>query len=156
MEKSLRLKESISHPKLRVGTSLAVQLVKNLPSSAGGGGLILGRGTKILYTMGLLSQPTPEPMRHNWGEACPPQGKIPCATTKTSACVLNRFSPVRLFVTPWTITHQAPLSMGFSMARILEWVVMPSSRGVFLTQGLKSHLLCLLHWQMVSFTTSST
>ena len=65
MEKSLRLKESISHPKLRVGTSLAVQLVKNLPSSAGGGGLILGRGTKILYTMGLLSQPTPEPMRHN-------------------------------------------------------------------------------------------
>ena len=23
-------------------------------------------------------------------------------------------SPVRLFVTPWTVAHQAPLSMGFS------------------------------------------
>ena len=27
------------------------------------------------------------------------------------ACVLSR---VRLFVTPWTVDHQAPLSMGFS------------------------------------------
>ena len=30
------------------------------------------------------------------------------------ACVLNRFSRVRPFVTRWTIAHQAPLSMGFS------------------------------------------
>ena len=36
---------------------------------------------------------------------------------------------VRLFATPWTVTHQAPLSMGVLQARILEWVVMPSSRG---------------------------
>ena len=28
--------------------------------------------------------------------------------------MLNRFSRVRLFVTPWTVAHQAPLSMGFS------------------------------------------
>ena len=28
--------------------------------------------------------------------------------------VLSRFSRVRLFVTPWTIAHQAPLSMAFS------------------------------------------
>ena len=28
--------------------------------------------------------------------------------------VLNRFSPVRLFATPWTVAHQAPLSMEFS------------------------------------------
>ena len=26
---------------------------------------------------------------------------------------LSRFSRVRLFVTPWTVTYQAPLSMGF-------------------------------------------
>ena len=25
----------------------------------------------------------------------------------------NHFSHVRLFVTPWTVAHQAPLSMGF-------------------------------------------
>ena len=28
--------------------------------------------------------------------------------------VLSRFSHVPLFVTPWTVAHQAPLSMGFS------------------------------------------
>ena len=30
------------------------------------------------------------------------------------ACVLSLFSRVQLCVTPWTIAHQAPLSMGFS------------------------------------------
>ena len=33
---------------------------------------------------------------------------------KSAACVLNQFSCVRLFVTLWTVAHQAPLSMGFS------------------------------------------
>ena len=28
--------------------------------------------------------------------------------------LLKRYSHVRLFVTPWTVAHQAPLSMGFS------------------------------------------
>ena len=36
---------------------------------------------------------------------------------------------VQLFATPWTIAHQAPLSMGFSRARILEWVAISFSRG---------------------------
>ena len=31
------------------------------------------------------------------------------------ACVLNCFTHVRLFATLWTVSHQAPLSMGFSM-----------------------------------------
>ena len=35
---------------------------------------------------------------------------------------------VRLFATPWTVTCQAPLSMGFFQARILGWVVISSSR----------------------------
>ena len=29
-------------------------------------------------------------------------------------CVLGHFICVRLFTTPWTVAHQAPLSMGFS------------------------------------------
>ena len=33
-----------------------------------------------------------------------------------------------LFVTPWTITHQAPSVRGISQARILEWVAISSSR----------------------------
>jgi len=31
-------------------------------------------------------------------------------------------------VTPWTIVHQALLSVGILQERILEWVAMPSSR----------------------------
>ena len=41
-------------------------------------------------------------------------------------CVL---SCVRLFVTPWNVARQAPLSMGILQARILVWVAIPSSRG---------------------------
>ena len=29
-----------------------------------------------------------------------------------SVCMLSRFSRVRLFGTPWTVAHQAPLSLG--------------------------------------------
>ena len=43
--------------------------------------------------------------------------------------MLSRFSCVWLFATLWTGAHQAPLSMGFYQARILEWVAVPSSRG---------------------------
>ena len=38
-------------------------------------------------------------------------------------------SHVWLFVTPWTIVHQAPLSIRILQAKILEWLAMPSSRG---------------------------
>ena len=41
----------------------------------------------------------------------------------------SRFSHVRLCVTLRTVAGQAPLSVGILQARILEWVVMPSSRG---------------------------
>ena len=41
--------------------------------------------------------------------------------------VLSR--SVYLFATPWTVAHQAPLSTGVLQARILEWIVMSSSRG---------------------------
>ena len=44
------------------------------------------------------------------------------------ACMLSHFSHVQLFVTPWTVARQAPLSMGILQAGILEWVAMPSSR----------------------------
>ena len=30
------------------------------------------------------------------------------------ACMLGCFSRIRLFAAPWTVAHQAPLSMGFS------------------------------------------
>ena len=40
-------------------------------------------------------------------------------------CVLSRFSRAQLFVTPWTVAHQAPLSMGFS--RQEYWSGLPCS-----------------------------
>ena len=43
-------------------------------------------------------------------------------------------SCVRLFATPWTVALPAPLSMGILQVRILQWVAMPSSRGIFPTQ----------------------
>ena len=44
------------------------------------------------------------------------------------ACVLNRFSCVQLFVTPWTTDLQAPLSMGILQVRIPERIAIPLSR----------------------------
>ena len=44
-------------------------------------------------------------------------------------CMLRCFSRVWLFAALWTVACRAPLSMGFSQARTLEQVAMPSSRG---------------------------
>ena len=35
--------------------------------------------------------------------------------------LLSCFSHVRLLATPWNAAHQAPPSMGFFPARVLEW-----------------------------------
>ena len=48
---------------------------------------------------------------------------------RESGTLVLSLSRVRLFVTPWTVARQTPLSMGILQARILEWVAMPSSRG---------------------------
>ena len=51
------------------------------------------------------------------------------------------FSHVQLFATPWTITLQVPLPLGFF--RQEGWHLL--LQGVFLTQGSNLHLLRLLH-----------
>ena len=38
-------------------------------------------------------------------------------------------SRVQLFVTPWTVAYQAPLSIGIFQARVLEWVATSFSGG---------------------------
>ena len=60
-----------------------------------------------------------------------------------TVAVLSHFSHVWLFETLWTVACQAPLSMGILQARILEWVAMLSSRGIFQTQRSNPCLLCL-------------
>ena len=50
---------------------------------------------------------------------------VPCCVC---CAVLSRSVVFWLFVTPWTIARQPPLSMGILQARILEWIAMPPSR----------------------------
>ena len=42
--------------------------------------------------------------------------------------MLCNFSHVQFFATPWTVAHQAPLSMGFSQQGYWEWVTISFSR----------------------------
>ena len=42
---------------------------------------------------------------------------------------ISLLSHIQLFVTPWTVACQAPLSIGILQVRILEWVALPFSRG---------------------------
>ena len=51
-------------------------------------------------------------------------------------------------MTPWTATHQASLSMGILQARILEWVAIFFSRGIFPAQGSN---LGLLHCRQILY-----
>ena len=67
----------------------------------------------------------------------------------TCTCMLGRFSRVWLFETPWSIGHQAPLSMGFSRQEYWSGVPYPPP-GDFLTQEWNQNLLWLLHcWQIL-------
>ena len=50
---------------------------------------------------------------------------------------------------PWAVACQAPLSMRLLEARVLEWIAMPSSRGIFPLEGWNPGLLhCkqILYW----------
>ena len=70
-------------------------------------------------------------------------------------CVLSRFSHIQLFVTPWTIAHQAPLSMGFS--RQEYWSRLPSSPpGDLPNPGIKLESLSSPALADRFFTTSTT
>ena len=40
-------------------------------------------------------------------------------------CILSHFSSVWLFVTPWTVAHQAPLSLGFSRQKYWSGLTCP-------------------------------
>ena len=81
---------------------------------------------------------------------------VPFRTWATTSPVKNYvyssfFFPLRhvqLFVTHWTVAHQAPPSMGFSRqeywvgCHFLLW-------GILLTQGWNLHLLCLLNCRWI-------
>ena len=64
------------------------------------------------------------------------------------ACVRYVASVVSDSVTPWTLAHQAPLSVGFS--RQGYWSGLPRSSGDRPEPRMNPHLFCLVHWQASS------
>ena len=65
----------------------------------------------------------------------------------TNMCVRVCAQSHWLFAIPWTVACEAPLSMGFPSKNTgvgCHFLL----QGIFPTQGLNSHLLCLLHWQV--------
>jgi len=47
--------------------------------------------------------------------------QIPHQRRYAVAKLLSHFSRVQLCAIPWTAAHQAPPSMGFFQARVLQW-----------------------------------
>ena len=80
------------------------------------------------------------------------QGKQIYGSQKGSSDESESVSHCRvwLFATPWTVTHQAPLSVGFSRRNTGEGCHIFLLQGIFLTQGLNPRLLCHLSWQVGS------
>ena len=80
------------------------------------------------------------------------------STYNATVCVwggAQSFSRVWLFVTPWTVAHQAPLSMGFS--RHIYWSGLPfPSPGYLLNLGIKPESLASPAFTGRFFTTSAT
>ena len=77
-----------------------------------------------------------------------------CMYTNVCVCLLCRFSHVRLFATLWTVTLQAPLSVGILQARTLEWVAMLSSRGSSRSrdQTCISYISCIGRWVLYNWS----
>ena len=76
-------------------------------------------------------------------------------TSGACACVLSHLSHVWLFVTPWTVALQAPLSMGFS--RWEYWSGSPCPPpGELPYPGSNPSRLCFLHCQADSFFAPNT
>ena len=63
------------------------------------------------------------------------------------AFILSRFSRVQLFVTPWTVAYQAPLSMGFFRQDYWSGLPCPSPKDLP-DPGIKPCLFGHLHWQV--------
>ena len=70
---------------------------------------------------------------------CQPSGTVWVPLSWELSLLL--FSCVWLFVTPRSVAHQGPLSLGFSRQECWSVLSLPSPGGTFPTQGLNSHLL---------------
>ena len=83
---------------------------------------------------------------------CRPKPKLKSSTSScNSACVRAKWlQSCPTLCNPMDCSPPNSSVHGIFHARTLEWVAMPSSRGIFPIQVLNPHLLCRLHWQMDS------
>ena len=51
---------------------------------------------------------------------------------------MKSLSRVQLLATRWTASYQAPPSMGFSQATVLEWIAIAFSKGKWLTRAIEN------------------
>ena len=86
-------------------------------------------------------------LRNNYEQSIAPHPQPPSPVTFTITSFV--LSCVQLFVTPWTVACQAPLSMEFSRQEYWSKLPFPTP-GDLPHQGSNLHLLCLLHWQVDS------
>ena len=85
---------------------------------------------------------------HKWGLVL-----IVYVCARTHA--LNRSGMSTSFAIPWSVAHQAPLSMKFSRREYCSGLPFPISlQEIFPTQGSSSCPLCLLPWWADSLTLS--
>ena len=73
----------------------------------------LGRAVKWIYSYPIHFKTVPSTIFLFWKNSKHAE-KLKGYTTNICMCRLSCFSRVWLFATPWTVAHQAPLSMGFS------------------------------------------
>ena len=88
-----------------------------------------------------------------WGRRTGTSGYHPITYRGTLWVALEKHLKSPLF--PWTVTHQAPLSMGFSRQALLEWVAISSSRGSSLPrdQTYVSCVSCIGRWSLYHWAT---
>ena len=79
----------------------------------------------------------------------------PSSPSTEGVCVLNHFSHVQLFATPWTVAHQARLSLGFSWQEYQIGLPLPP-RGNLPKPGIELVYLTFPVLADGFFTTSTT
>ena len=94
-------------------------------------------------------------LKQNVWSFSPHQKQVLQLYTNSVLYVLSHFSQVWLLATPWTVAHQAPLSMEILQARILEWVAISSSKGSSQPQD-QTHVLTSPALAGKFFTTSTS
>ena len=82
-----------------------------------------------------------------WMSASEEQFNLSKSSHSNKLCVPSRFSRVQLFANVWTVTCQAPLSMGFSRQEYWSGLSFPPPGDLPDPARSNRHPLQLLHWQ---------